>query len=291
MISDFQRGTLNASDVATVPLDIGLRFVQLGSPATAASFAGDVAIGAPGRRSHIQRITATAETTAVRFVPLDKPMEGLRLSIEGPAADALLRAVARTGAPAPSAEQPVTFLFGADASDSPVRSVKATDDATRPIDPWMVRTVLRMRRDRELAEAARDHALSLPLPEPLRIVVARNRAGAAVVSAAARGGELAFAVAAAPVDFLAVASVRAALVGRRGSADWGEHEPGTLSASELSAWSREPGPVSSGHWRDLGEGLPGDAPLVWFVVLLLLMLENVVRRRRVRGEEIRAEAA
>jgi hypothetical protein len=268
VISDFQNGALTAEDLQVVPRAFGLRFTTVGGPPLESEFHGDIALGAPGIEPRTLRIRPTAETTSVLVSPAEAPSAGLRLIDAGSAGDVLLRAVARSGAPAGSASEPIAIAF----------TQRNVTTPTNP-SPWMLRTLVAMRRDRSLVEAAREHRRAGQALASSALVVARDASGAPVVAAAPQGNELVLIVAAAPADYLAAATLRSALLARRGRPDWGEHEVGQIPARQLADWTREPGPfVTTGRPSDSMS--PGDSRWVWVTVLALLGIEALVRRKR-----------
>jgi hypothetical protein len=112
-------------------------------------------------------------------------------------------------------------------------------------------------------------------------VIASDRTGAPVVTAAADGNRLLLHVAANASDYLAAAAVRSALVARRGEPAWGDHEVARIPAAQLARWTRDPAPVDASAVRNAA---PGDARWAWTVALLLLIAETVARRQRRRTE-------
>ena len=97
-----------------------------------------------------QEVVLSAETTRLHAMVEGPEIEGLALLAapsDAGAVHALRRAVAAAGAPAPSPRQPVVIAF---AGAVLPRSVRGPDAG------WMLQTVLRLKNDRELAEAAND---------------------------------------------------------------------------------------------------------------------------------------
>jgi aerotolerance regulator-like protein len=292
VISDLPQNSLTSADVARVPGDVGLRFVAVDAPPMTDMFRGDTVLGASGIQSRVQEIHATLDGTAVRFRPVATPATGLRFLNAGAAGDALLRAVARAGAPAPSAQQPLAVIFGPNPPNPTSRVPPATHEwgqtGVRPVsDPgltpqlvlprWMLRTIVAMRRDTSLDDAAREHRRQGSSPGPPWIVVARDAGDVPVVAAAAAEHELLVHVAGGPGDYLAAAALRSALTARRGAPEWGEYELARIPASKLSRWTRTPGNVNPTAWKNAA---PGDARWMWIFVLALLGVEGLARRRR-----------
>ncbi|MGB2715790.1 MAG: BatA domain-containing protein [Vicinamibacterales bacterium] len=281
VISDFRHGELTALDVGDVPARIGLRFVNVETPSDSAEFGGDTSIGAPGVPSRIQEIRATARGTEVRLRGGVDRLEGLRLETSPAVAERLRRSVARTGAPAPDPGEPIALTFHPNPGTGGYSSTT--------LAPWMLRTVLRMRRDRLLTEAARAHVRKASIAELPGFVVARDAEDAPVVSAVQRGSELLLILATAPEEYLSAATLQSVLIARRGEPRWDVHEVARIPSSTLVAWTRAPAFLDG---RALRPPPPGDARVVWAVVLGLLVLETFVRKRREQVRQSRyADAA
>ena len=288
VVSDFQVGSLSGADVAAVPEDIGIRLVTVGTLPPAARFSGGVTFDAPGVPARRQQVDVTAEGTLVREVPAAGPSpEQVRLVNAGPAGDALLRAVARAGAPAAFASQPLTLAFSATAPDAPTPSIESP---TLPAPPAALRTLVALRADAELAAAAREHRRLGTLPGDPWIVIARDADGVPVVVGGGRGNGVVLQVAGSAADYLAAATLRGALAASAGLSRWDEHEVERIPQVQRAAWTRRPEPPNPAAWR---RAAPGDARWVWTGVLVLLVVEAIVRRRRAgrQGSEAHAAAA
>jgi hypothetical protein len=283
VISDFRLGSLSASEAALVAPGVGLRFVTLGDPGAPHEFDGSMIAGAPGIEAQLPRVRVTSEGTSVRFTPARATDAGLRLIDAGDRGSLLLRAVARAGAPAPAATEPLALMFAGGAGASP-------GAGKAPAAPWMLRTIVRMRRDPALVQAARDHRRQgLPAAGGPAAVVARDAQGRPVVTAHADGRELRLVVAAGPADYLSAATLRSALTARHDEPGWPEQEIQVIPPAQLAAWAREPAPADPSAWRGAA---PGDARSVWIVALALLGGEAFVRRRRTAAvQEVHADAA
>ena len=269
VISDFRHGELTAVDVGNVPTRIGLRFVNVVTPADSVEFGGDTSVGAPGVSARIQEIRATPRGTEVRLKATVDRIDGLRLETSSDGAEGLLRTVARAGAPAPHPEEPIVLAFHANPG--------AGGKASTTFAPWMVRMVLRMRRDPLLTDAARAHVREAPSADLPGLVVARDADDRPVVSAVRRGSELQLVLAAAPDEYVSAAALQSALVARRGEPRWHEREVVQIPSSTLAAWTRAPATVDG---RALHPPAPGDARVVWAFVLGLLVVETLVRKPR-----------
>ena len=269
LVSDFRHGALTAADLANVPAEMGVRFVEVGQSSAADEFPGATLLGVRGVPARVQAIRATREGTDVRLKTADGRIEGIRLETTPGSAELLLRSVARAGAPAPSADEPIALSFAPNAATGgkPGQVLRA----------WMVQTALRMRRDSELLRAARTHvrrAMNSDLPG---IVVARDAKDLPLLVATQRGAELLIQVAAPPEAFVSAATLRSALFARAGEPEWNDHEVARIPSFTLASWTRAPRRVSLSDVRLPG---PGDARVVWGVVLGLLVVETFVRKSR-----------
>ena len=269
VISDFRHGALTGADLGAVPPGTGLRFIRVEAPPPTAEFTRDSTLGAPGVPTHVQRIGVSSSGTLVRITPGASRVDGIRIDAAPAMAEILLRSVARAGAPAPDADEPLALTFHS--------SAKLPDTEGKALAPWMTRTVLRMREQRLLIDAARAQVRRVAPPDLPGIILARNAQDEPVVSSMRRGAELVLLVAAAPDDFLSAVTLQSALAARRGNPDWIEHEVLAIPPATLAQWTRAPGNVELGEHRPPA---PGDARWIWGFVLALLLLEIGIRRPR-----------
>lgn len=246
VLSDFQRGALQAADVDGVPEEIGIRFVRVATsdPAARRELVADPVLAAGGVLQRSARIDEG--TTAATFGPGGPVLEGLRL-LTAPhdveAAASLLRTVARAGAHAPLGSQPIVVRFP---GGGPMpRAGSASPD----VAGWTGRAALR------LLHAA--DAGDLPL------------------TASAGGGALLVDVQAAPGTLAAAAALKAALDGRPDPRRLAEQEVARIPDETLRAWTRAPGAADTGAWRQSDES---DGRWLWAAALVLLGLETFVRR-------------
>ena len=274
VISDFQRGAVSPSAFAEVPVRIGLRLVRVGHSRDSDAFDGETLLSAPAVPARTQAIRIGDEGTTLELNPSLGALSGLRLiatTRDTEAADALLRAVARNGAPAPSTAEPLVVVFpGA----VPPANATAVDRV------WMIRTILRsrsrsrrrgsrIRRDR--CHSWRDHNH----PGPIRCTPRhRRRRGWCSVARRCRAS-----VCVCRRRDRQECARSAGRVDSLGRARGGE-----------GSWSRPPGEV-----RHTGspQAVPGDARWLWLAALVLLFVEGIVRRRAARGSEreVHADAA
>jgi hypothetical protein len=280
VISDFQSGVLRRADIAQVPLETGLRFVQVGHAQSERLVQGLDVLGV--ERSAQQQFVLSAQTTRLHALVVGPETEGLALLTapsDAGTVHALRRAVAAAGTPAPSPHQPVAVAF----AGAPLpQSVRVPDAG------WMLETVLRLKNDREIADACNEiDAVTRPPGEGAWYPLFRDRQGRTLVRVAASDSTLLVDVAAPPAAFAAAAVVRGVLVARRGVTARPEDEVRRMSSAELAGLARPPGAVNQNH-----PGQTSDARWCWVLVLVLLTVEIAARgRRNAAAEEARPDAA
>jgi hypothetical protein len=283
VISDFQHGTITDADVACVPFDIGLRFVQIADAGSGkAASATLVGLPADGRTTH-QQVDFAGPVTRVTF-QARAAWGGPQPKILAPSGDAaavaqLMQAAARAGAPALPVERPIAFFFPGVPAPS----------AAPPRVPWMIAALTAAREDPALRDAAasRREAKALTLAAAW-VPVVRSASGGVLVSAAAAGDGLTVSVSAEPSDVLSVAAVRAFLTAVAATPDWRELEVEAISPSQLKTWTRTAGPIPAGRFKPTP---PGDARWLWALALALLCVEWVMRRDRPAVIRTEARAA
>jgi len=290
VISDFQSGALRRSDVDTVPSETGLRFVQVGDSQSERLVQGLDVFRAAG--SARQEFVLSTETTRLHATVEGPQIEGLALLAapsDAGTVHALRRAVAAAGTPAPSPRQPVVIAF---AGALLPRSLHGPDAG------WMLETVVRLKNDRELADAVKEvdavtpaHRSPLkageggqPADEGAWHALFRDRKGRTLVRVAAADSALLVDVAAAPAAFVAAAVVRGVLVARQSVPARPEDEVRRMSSTELAGFARAPGPVSHNVQHP---GQTSDARWCWALVLVLLTVEIAARRKRNAAAEER----
>jgi hypothetical protein len=282
VISDFQHGSVTDADIACVPPDVGLRFVQIGDSRPGRTSATLVGLAADGKATQ-QQVEFDGPRTRVTVLPIVANAAS-EPKILAPSADAaavaqLLRAVARIGAPSLPAERPLTFAFSG-----------VTPPATSaPRSPWMIASLVAAGEDRALREAAASRpAAKIPALPAVWVPVLRSVAGEALVSAAAEGRGLMVLVAAGPSDVLSVAAARAFLTAVATAPDWRELEVETISPAQLKAWTRAAASIPPDRFKPTA---PGDARWLWALALALICVEWLVRRERPIAPETEARAA
>jgi hypothetical protein len=284
VISDFQEGTLQSDDLRVVPPSTGLRFVRVGGDVMVRTAEGLRLFGAGGIVPKSQRLQLSGLTSSVVITGESRADDGLQVAAaDASAVRRLLRTVAKGGAPSPDAAEPLRIQFdGGFVSNGSPRPIEVDDHR------WMLKTVLRLRNDTSLADAARATTASrLADATDTWTIVVQDRVGQPLVKAAALGRELLLKIAAPPDSFFAAVALRAALIARHGDIARPELEIARLDSAQLTSWTRLAGPVADDAWQRSDRS---DARWFWGAALLLLTLEQVIRRSAGRSEEVRVAA-
>ena len=281
VVSDFQIGALNPGDLERIPPDVGLRFVQPGSPQRERVVAGIDRLASDGMAR--QDIVVSTEATRLRSI-VAQPATVAGLELKAAPADAagverLRRALIQAGTPAPSSDQRMTVAFAGVGAD-----------AVRPVSAgWMLETVVRLRRDSELRLACEEGRASGGVPDnDAWYMLCLDADGRPLVRAARTGNNLLIHVAAPPSAFVSAAAVRGALVARVGGGTRPEEEVRRMSSADLARLVRVPAPATP-DVRDMRQ--TSDARWCWAIVLVLLGLESIVRRSRPNTTEAHSHAA
>ena len=281
IVSDFQLAALDDADVRALPQGIGLRLVTVdGGDSSAKQLAGAWLLGAPGidARNQTMRISPDG-TEATVSAGASETQAGLRILAgtgeEGP----LMRAVARAGAPAPSAHRPMVLRFANAPGAGNVATLR---------ERWMIDSIAVLEANPEVVRLSRDVAAIRLQPSDAWTVLARDREGAPLVRAAALEHELVVDVAVPASSYFAAVVLQSALVARHGAVGNAEQEVLHIEGGRLAGWNRAPAPVNAEVWRYADKS---DARWCWLGVVALLGLEQFVRRRRsVLEQEHRAAA-
>jgi hypothetical protein len=230
----------------------------------------------------VQTIELDGPSTRVKVRTAEPSSHGPRIIVaedQSAPIQALLRSVARAGAPALPPNRPVVVAFPGAARLGGVSS---------PREDWMLRAIVSIRSDRSLREAA---AKSVAMSEPIEtmwVTVASNESGRPVAVVAALAAGLVMRMSTSPSDFASAAALRALLRGVAADHAWHEYEVERIPATTLQAWSRPAGSIPTDRRPQTA---PGDARWFWAGVLLLLGGESVMRgrnRSRAKGEDRRA---
>jgi hypothetical protein len=269
IVSDFQRGALDAESLAELPAAVGLRFIRVGAPAATGllpkvvgwrhrTWEPQIAL-----RGDAVDVTYTAGPAAdgATARPEDPPGVSGFLTTRQPvgeeaAAAAALAGAASFGTLAIGDRRAVVAFAGAPsvAGEQPLST------------PWMSRAALDVRRSPLLRETGAG-------------VTFAEKDGAFVVHTDVRAASAS-----------AAAAIRAVMLAVRPAAIADpELETATIPDADLAAWRRTPGPIEPGG-AVVADGV--ESRWLWSVALALLAVEAWVRSRRssVR-QEVHADAA
>jgi hypothetical protein len=253
VLSDFQLGTLDSTDLAGAPSGIGVRLSRIElAPATGP-------MESPlryGNADVTARVSLTADRTDAEWSehradahPATSGILVLAGAGEQPRADAAVRAAQTIGVPMPvDTSHAIAIVF-------PQYEMRA--DLIRRATPlraaWMTDIITRLRADPLLSASAHLAAPQTGVDDHDRLVLfsqadAGSPSSSALIAAAARA--------------LSIAPPSSEL------------EPATLSDSVLAAWQRAPSirAISNATITD------SDGRWLWLVALLLLGLETLIRR-------------
>lgn len=266
IVSDFQAGTLDGSDVTAIPMDVGIRFVRAGiQPATRRVTSAPV----EGWRGGVWQAATSIDARSTRVSWTRTGSAGLpswvavsASAADRDAADRALRAAASLGVPAGDNSRRIVVRFaGADPPSRPGEPVRSS---------WIAAAALALQPNDLTAGVA-----------PLAV---SERDGAMIVDAALPASALA-----------APAIVRAATLAVRPAAIVDPQiEVATVSDADLARWRRDAGPVTRSAIPVADDS---DARWLWLVALILLGLESRVRRIRRQSPasstdgEVHADAA
>ena len=282
IVSDFQVGTLDSTDIASIPADVGVRLLR----AATASTPSLVVRSESGLRSINARVVRSGERTDVQWTA-DGPdtasaPAGLTLysaDTDSAALHAAVNAAASVGALTPVAtDRSIAVVY----PGYPGRNAMLRD--TTAFDSRMADLVARLSTDNDLANAAAGTA-PLSAPDSTRwVVVARTgshqpaiRAGVATIGGAKRLVIAPYVSAGSLTSATLLAAIKRAL---STAPPVMELEPASLADATLAQWQRPPsarsGPAPD---ADLSDGR-----WFWILALLLLGVEAVVRRSVSRPE-------
>ena len=190
-----------------------------------------------------------------------------------------MRAVARAGAPAPSADRPMVLRFANAPGAGSVAPLR---------ERWMIDSIAVLEANSEVVRLSQTIAAIKVQPSDAWTVLARDREGVTLVRAAALQHELVVDVAVPASSYFAAVVLQSTLVAGHGSAGNAEQEVLHIDGRRLAGWNRAPAPANAEVWRYAAKS---DARWCWLGVVALLGLEQFVRRRRsVFEEEHRAAA-
>ncbi len=269
VISDFQLGAVDSSDIAEVEPSLGVRLLPISLTPTATSEFVTAQDGS--------LITATvvadsiSSTVSWRRSPAAVPPAPLRWLVgpgETALASASLRAANSIGVPATSASRDsVTFIFPTAPERATLRA-----RATPLRAAWMIALVAQLRESTLLAQLAADG----PGTSDTLTAAVRSLRGAVRVAAAADGNKLLFFVDDSVASTFSAALAATVLRLQERATPMSEKEPIAIDPIRLASWERAAG---------VGGSVPGtgtetsDGRWLWLVALLLLGVEWWLRRR------------
>ncbi len=293
-VSPLPIGALTAADVAAVPREVGLRFVQRGSlPETrtisnaavltgAGSFAGPVGTRAEHQAAIQGRtMTLTGNRTSVsdtdRGSPITLPLDVVAPADAQPVVDAAVSAVLQQRTFTPATGRMATLLIAGAPDEARVRASAAAIHI-----PWIGDAVARIARDADVDGAAGEvHArpAEVSLPYGTWQTIASGADGEAIATAAQSGNRLLVVSAAAPADMLTPVLIRSILQALSSPTDLRAAEIVPIAGSQLRAWERPAGPAQMPRSQDSTDDVSDDRRWMWAAALCLLGLEGWMRRR------------
>ena len=294
VVSRFQVGTLDSTDIVTIPARIGVRLVRVPSSAT-----GTMEIHArSGGEQMIARVVSSADRTDVEWAT----SAGTRA---GDAMPVVLAGAAERGR-ADAARAAATTIPVALPLDtvSPITVVEPGYEERAsllagsivPRRAWMMDIVARLAGDSMLVDAARRATVAAPPDSAGTIVVVRTRAGRPVILAAettVREREHLTLYSLADAGSLTSAALFAAVAQATSLAPPSrELEPSSISDQQLASWRRDPAAETRPRRTSPNGTADGDSDgrWLWIAVLTFLALETWMRRER-RASAARNEIA
>ncbi len=293
-VSPLAIGAVTAADVAAVPRDVGLRFVQRGSPPeTRAISSAAVLTGAGNSTGPLDRraeypaavqgrtTTLTGSRTSVadaaRGLRITLPLDVVAPADAQPLVDAAVTAVLQQRTFTPAAGRTATLLIAGAPDEARVRASAA------PIHtPWIGDAVARIARDADVASAAGEvhaRATEVSLPHGTWQPIASGADGEAIATAAQAGNRLLVVSAAPPADLLTPVLIRSILDALSSPTDLRAAEIVPIADSQLRAWERTPGPAQMPAAHGSTDDVSDDRRWMWAAALCLLGLEGWMRGR------------
>ncbi len=288
VVSDFQRGAVDATDIANVPAGIGVRAVRVGVTAPEIPMEMRVA-GSSGELT--ARTELRGEVTTVVWKPAP-PRSATSDSTQSPllvagspetsSAHAALDAARSMGIALPLDSTVQVAIVYPSANDR----AQLTRSARSLRSLRLLELVARIRADSLLSSASRDYSRAIAtdtLPTASATVVARAADGSPIVVAArdsAFGRERLLLFSSFETGSLASAALIAAT--RRAlsiAPPMSEQDPSVIANDVIASWQRTPADVRSGRDTDPANG-PSDARWFWLAALALLAVESWLRRTR-----------
>ena len=284
VISDFQVGTLDEGDLAEIPAGVAIRLVPLRgtSPTRMTLPASPTVLTASGVDGTAQTIAIEGAATRVtlrRVTRSGAEPRYLAAAAQAPAVERLRRTLATANAPGLAEGKAVAFVF-------PGASVGA--ETSPPREPWMREAIVRMRLDPMLGSAVRGLTAMAERDDSGAVAVFVDGRDRPLVEAASAGSELVIRMSMDPSEYAAAATAYAVMRALSPRTVPTESEVESIPTALLQRWSRT-APEEPRHVRP---DPPGDARVLWAVVLVLFALEMLVRRRPAvsRTEDLRRAA-
>jgi len=297
IVSDFQIGTLDEADIASIPRDFGIDLVRV---AIAPGAQPAEIVSGRGSASVVARVSHDSGGANVEWTVRDQASAGretgagvtvLAGASERARANAAREAAMTVSAlPSDGVRRPIAIVFpGYEGRAALVR------DAQQPGEAWMGDAVVALARDPILVAAAREAELVDVAAESSFVTVARTAAGQPMAVAAhgsINGTETLLLFA--RVDAGSIASAVLIAAGVRASvvaAPVAELEPAALAEEAIAAWRRD---AATSPERATVDSDLSDARWLWLIALILLGVEAWMRRarREPRVQEVpRARAA
>ena len=276
-------GSVTAADLAAVPPDVGIRFERTGELPAERTLTERPLATASGPRSIAPTLTGAQTSAAERAggAPVSLPLDVHASPQAKAVVNAAIAAVLSGRVWTPGTGRRLRLVV-ADGG-----RVVTPGDAERTRVPWMADAVAAIARDRDVRDASARIVAGVDRPPAPWLVVARAGDGRAAAMAATRGGALEIVSAAPPADLFTPVLVRAAVEAIAPASDWPRAEILPIPDAQLRAWARPPASVAAPRLDRIGVD---DRRWLWAAVLVLLALEQVLRRSRVRDAEETAVA-
>ena len=259
VISDFQAGAIDRSDVASVPADLGVTFVRIETVAAGEVPGPAIAIGGQtflSRLSLERTATRTIWIAAPAGTPVTSPLSTLAGPDDRQALGAALEVAAAEGVPGTTTDRQVVVVFPSASERSAI-----TGAARPPADAWMFDTLRTLYEDPLLASFGCGEQRCLD-----RLAVS--------ATADAGPSRLVLLPATEPGHVFSAALLRSAWRAAARPASVTELEPQHLDDAVLERWNRAAAPAPAAG----ASGDESNARWLWAVVLLLLAIETWMRR-------------
>ena len=286
IMSDFQIGALDSTDLAAVPPDVGITLTRIELEPGAEVIAPAVRQGDATLRANVtlDSMRSTIEWSSASAANVPSPADSLLIlaaESERAAANAALAAARGITATRPMSGRPIAIVYSGAA-----RFPELLASAKPLRQPWQGDVLVQLRSDPQLLAAAAiadigDDVMAAPGMDSAALVsVARTSAGRTVLLATSGtidGTDRMVLLPLAPPGSLLSAAVIAASL--RASSDVRaptELEPAFVATETLARWQRDPALGANAGLRDD----VSDGRWLWLLVLVLLAVETWMRRAR-----------